>query len=41
MPQSDSALAVNVPRTFRVVVTVATADGSNNMDTSVFYALGV
>ena len=36
------AAEMSIPRDFRLVVTVGgTADGSNNMDTSVFYDLGV
>ena len=31
----------NINRTLQVIVTVASADGSNNMDTSVFYAVGM
>lgn len=34
------AVEMTLPRTFRVVLTVATADGSNNMDTAAYYALG-
>ena len=39
--QNIESVEMIIPRTFRYVLTVATADGSNSLDTAVFHAIGL